>query len=146
MATFTGARGHVIDPHGNIWATTNIAITLPQEDVALVMKYDGTENGGVLLTTADGNKPAGFVFGSEKSDKATTDWEIGDEITMGTIGRFWCQAAAAIAIDANVMAAASGQVKTATAAAAKVGRALTAAAAANDLILIEAQIGTYAPA
>ncbi len=146
MATFTGARGHVIDPFGNVFATTNIAITLPQEDVALVMKYDGTEVGGVLITTADGNKPAGFVFGSDKSDQAATDWEIGDEITMGTVGRFWCQAAAAISLDADVMAAADGQVKTATAAAHKAGRALTAAAAANDLILIEAQIGTMTAA
>ena len=139
---FTGSKGHQIDPHGNYPAIAGEALTLPQQDVALGVVYNGSATNGiqqVRLPDSDGEKPAGVVYGKS--------YASGDQITMATKGRAWMIAAEAITINEDLMLDdATGYVLIATSATDKIGSALSAQATVGGLILVDLQLGTHEPA
>jgi len=135
----TGMQGHQINEHKARYAIAAEALTLPDQSVALGVVYDATAYGSVRLPDADGEIPAGVVYGKS--------YASGDEITMATGELVWMVAAEAITIGQMLMLDnATGYCLVATSAKPLIGRALTAQSNVGGFLLVELLIGSYLPA
>jgi hypothetical protein len=141
--SFTGSKGHCIDPYGNIPGIAAEALTLPQQDVALAVCYNGSVTNGIpqiKLPDSDGEKPCGVVYGKS--------YASGDHCTVARKGRVWMVTGeASIVLGEDLMTDAdTGYVLIATSAKDKLGTAASAQASSGGLILVELELGTHEPA
>lgn len=130
-----GMQGHQVNEQKTRFAVAAEAITLPEANVALWVVYDATAYGHVRLPDADGENPAGFMYGKNAAS--------GDEITIATGELAYMVAAEAITIGQELMVDnATGHCLVAAGSGAyKVGRALTAQANVGGFLLVEVAIG-----
>lgn len=137
--SITGMQGHQINEQKTRYAIAAEAITLPEANVALAVVYDATAYGSVRLPDADGEIPAGVIYGKDAA--------LGDEITIATGELAYMVAAEAITIGQLLMVDnATGYCLVATSAKPLIGRALTAQSNVGGFLLVELLVGCYAPA